>query len=97
MHWLAMEQAVNKEELKHQSPSNWCDNLTAVVWIYKFRSNTSPLVGNILCVLATRLHKCQTGLLGVDHISNIYNIMADFSSKKHTTDLTTFLKLFDAR
>ena len=94
MYWLALEQAVSKEELKHQSPSIWCDNLAAVLWIYKFRSNTSPLAGNILRVLATRLHICQAGLLRVDHISGIYNIMAGFSSQKHTTDLTTFLKLF---
>ena len=90
MHWLALEQAVSKEELKHQSPSIWCDNLAAVSWIYKFRSNTSTLAGNILRVLATRLHECKAGLLGVDHISGIYNIMADVASQKHTTDLTKF-------
>ena len=45
-------------------------------------------------MLATRLHECQAGLLGVDHISGIYNIMADFASQEHTTNLTMFLKLF---
>ena len=93
MHWLALEQAVSKEELKHQSPSIWCDNLAAVSWIYKFRSNTSTLAGNILRVLATRLHECKAGLLGVDHISGIYNIMADVASQKRV-DLTKFLQLF---
>ena len=94
IHWLALEHAVSKAELKHQSPSIWCDNLAAVSWIYKFRSNTSTLAGNILRVLATRLHECEAGLLDVDHISGIYNIMADVVSQKHTTDLTMFLKLF---
>ena len=94
MHWLALEQAVNKEDLKHQSPAIWCDNLAAVSWVYKFRSNTSALAGNILRTLATRLHECKAGLLGVDHISGIYNSMADVASRKHTTDLTTFLQLF---
>ena len=94
MHWLALEQAVSKEELKHQNPSILCDNLATVLWIYKFKSNTSPLAGNILRVLATRLHKCQAGLLGVDHISGIYNIMADVASQKRTIDLTIFLQLF---
>ena len=28
----------------------------------------------------------------MDHISSMYNIMADFSSREHTTDLTDFLK-----
>ena len=30
MHWLALEQAVSNKELKHQSPSIWCDNLAVV-------------------------------------------------------------------
>ena len=91
MHWLALGQAVSNEELKHQSPSIWCDNLAAVSWIYKFRSNTSSLAGNILHVLVTRLRECQAGLLGVDHISpGIYSIIADFASREHTTNLLMF-------
>merc|ERR1712130_313010 len=59
MQWLALEQAVTKEDLKHQSPSIWYDNLAAVSWVYKFRSNTSPLAANILRALAKRLHDCR--------------------------------------
>ena len=94
MHWLALEQAVGKDNLKHQSPTIWCDNIPAVSWVYKFRSNVSTLAANILRAFATRLHYCHAGLLSVDHISGIFNILADFASREHTTDLTNFLILF---
>ena len=94
MHWIALEDAVGKNELKYGSPAIWCDNISAVTWCYKFRSNSSTIAGNILRVLATRLHDCHAGLLAVDHLSGVYNTMADVASRKHTSNLTNFLKLY---
>ena len=42
-------------------------------------------------VLATRLHKIQTGLLSVDHISGIYNTLANYASREHSTNPYAFL------
>ncbi len=94
MHWLALEVAVGIKQLKHQSPAIWCNNINAVTWCYKFCNKTSTIAGNILRVLATRIHKCESGLLAIDHLSGVYNTMADVASRKHTTNLTNFLKLF---
>ena len=94
MHWLTLESVVGKAKLKHQSPAIWCDNLNAVAWTYKFRSNTSSIAADILRALAARMHECKAGLLAVDHISGVFNTMADVASRKHTTDLTKFLQSF---
>ena len=92
MQFLVLEQAV--PTLQHQSPAIWCDNIPAVAWIYKFRTSTSHLASHILLALATRLHKNQTGLLSVDHISGIYNTLADCASREHSTNPYTFLQIF---
>lgn len=94
MHWLALEKAVPITELRHTSPAIWCDNISAVTWIYKFRTNVSPLAANILTAFATRLHVCQASILSVDHISGVFNTMADVASRKHTTNPLSFLKYF---
>ena len=96
MHWLALEQAVGTK-LHHQSPAIWCDNLPAVAWTYKFRTSTSQIAANILRALATRLHVCQAGTLSVDHISGVYNVMADVASRKHTTNPSDFLTYFSSK
>ena len=90
MHWLALEQDVGTK-LHHQSPAIWCDNLPAVAWTYKFRTSTSQIAASILRALATQLHVCQAGTLSVDHISGVYNVMADVASRKHTTNPSDFL------
>ena len=97
MHWLALEAAVGPNALKHQSPSIFCDNINAVSWCYKYRSNTSIIATRILTVLATRLHHCNAGLLAIDHISGSYNTMADIASRKHTKDLTKILCSYSKR
>ena len=94
MHWLALEAAVGAENLRHTSPAIWCDNLPAVSWVYKLRSNVSILAANILRALATRLHHCESGLVAIDHISGIHNIMADVASRKHDVNLLKFLSFF---
>ena len=92
MHWMALEQAV--DNLKHTSVAIWCDNISSVAWIYKFRTSTSPIASSILKALATRMHVCQSGLLAIDHISGLFNVMADVASQKHSTDPHTFLSTF---
>ena len=67
MHWMVLEQAV--DNLKHISVAIWCDNISVVSWIYKFRTSTSPIASSILKALATRMHVCQSGLLAIDHIT----------------------------
>jgi hypothetical protein len=59
----------------HTSIAIWCDNLPAVSWIYKMRTSTSPIASRILRALAVRLQHNHTSLLGIDHISGIYNII----------------------
>ena len=81
--------------LKHGSPTIWCDNIAAVAWVHKFRSNVSDIASNILRVLATRLHVCHSIILSVDHIAGIFNIMADLASQEHTTNQIEFLNLFN--
>ena len=94
MHWMALEQAVDPKALYHASVAIWCDNISAVAWIYKFRTSTSPIASSILKALATRMHVCHAGLLAIDHISGLYNVMADVASRKHSTDPHTFLSNF---
>ena len=96
MHWLALESVIGKENLQHRSVAIWCDNINAVTWTYKFRSNTSAVATKILRALATRMHACRSGLLAVDHISGVFNTMADVTSRKHTTNLTKFLHYFSS-
>ena len=97
MLWLALEQAVGIVALHPQSPAIWCDIMSAVSWIHKFRTSTSCIVSNILRTLTTHLHACHSGLLSVDHISGLFNIVADVASRKHTTNLTDFLHTFSTK
>jgi hypothetical protein len=94
LHWLVLEASVNTTTLIHSSIAIWCDNLPAVSWIYKMRTSTSPVASRILRALAVRLQHHQTGLLAIDHISGIYNIMADVASRKHVSHPMHFLTYF---
>jgi hypothetical protein len=58
------------------------------------QTSTSPIASQILRALAVRLQHNHTGLLAIDHISGIYNIMADVASRKHVSDPTRFLQYF---
>ena len=40
------------------------------------------------------MHVCHAGLLAIDHISGLFNVMADVASQKHSTDPHTFLSNF---
>jgi hypothetical protein len=97
LQWLVLEQAAGTKTLKHNSVAIWCDNLPAVAWTYKFRASTSPIAAQILRALVVRLHKNQTALLSVEHISGIFNNMVDVASRKHNTDRKHFLTDFSAR
>ena len=95
-HFLALEAHVTRigKTLKHQSIAIWCDNLPAVAWTYKFRTATSLIAARILRALAIRLHATHSALLNVQHISGIYNTMADYASRTHTLDSHDFLVAF---
>jgi hypothetical protein len=58
------------------------------------QTSTSPIASRILRALAVRLQHNQIGLLTIDRISGIYNIMADVASRKHVSDPTRFLQYF---
>ena len=92
--WLVLEQAVGLEPLKHQSPAIWCDNISAVSWTRKLRSNISPLAGSILRAFATHLHTCESSMVAVDHISGTFNILSHIASRKHSTNDLSFLQSF---
>ena len=94
MHWLVLKRAVPAAELRHVSPAIWCNNLLAVSWIYKFRTSKLQIASNILLGLAMCLHERRCSLLAVDHISGLFNVLADFASRKHTTNPAEFLSTF---
>ena len=98
MHFLAIESRMAHcgGSIRHRSLSIWCDNLTAVSWMYKFRTSTSSIASRILRAFAVRLHVNATALLAIDHISGVYNVMADVASRKHNTNPTTFLTDYTA-
>jgi hypothetical protein len=96
MHWLVLEHVVDTTTLRDASVSIWCDNLPAVAWMYKFRTSTSLVAARILRALAVRLHTNRAALLSVEHISGIYNIMADVASRKHSLDNALFLTEYTA-
>ena len=87
MHFLTLEQAV--PTLHHQIQAIWCDNIPVVAWVYKFRTSTYHLASHILMAIAKQLHKNHAGLLSVDHISGIYNILADCTLE--STQLTQLI------
>ena len=94
LHWLVLEHIVDPITLRDSSVSIWCDNLPAVAWMYKFRTSTSLIAARILRALAVRLHSNRAALLSVEHISGIYNKMADVASRKHSLDNASFLTEF---
>jgi hypothetical protein len=96
LQWLVLEHVVDTSTLRDSSVSIWCDNLPAVAWMYKFRNSTSLVVARILRALAVRLHTNQAALLSVEHISGIYNTMADVASRRHSLDNAKFLTDFSA-
>jgi hypothetical protein len=64
--------------------------------MYKFRTSTSLVAARILRALAVRLHTNRAALLSVEHISGIYNKMANVVSRRHSLDHTIFLTTFSA-
>jgi hypothetical protein len=96
LHWLVLEHIVDIATLRDASVSIWCDNLPAVAWMYKFRTSTSLVAARILRALAVRLHTNRAALLLVEHISGIYNKMANVASQRHSLDHKIFLTDFSA-
>jgi hypothetical protein len=96
LHWLVLEHIVDIATLRDSSVSIWCDNLHAVAWMYKFRTSTSLVAARILRALAVCLHTNRAALLSVEHISGIYNKMANVASRQHSLDRTIFLANFSA-
>jgi hypothetical protein len=80
LQWLVLEHVVDTSTLRDASVSIWCDNLPAVAWMYKFHTSTSLVATWILRALTVRLHTNRAALLSVEHISGIYNTMADVAS-----------------
>jgi hypothetical protein len=96
LQWLVLEHVVDTSTLRDASVSIWYDNLPAVAWMYKFRTSTSLVAARILRALAVRLHTNRAALLSVEHISGIYNTMADVASQHHSPDNAKFLTDFSA-
>jgi hypothetical protein len=96
LQWLVLEHVVDTSTLRDASVSIWCDNLPAVAWMYKFRTSTSLVAAQFLRALAVRLHTNRAALLSIEHISGIYNTMADVASRRHSLDNAKFLTDFSA-
>jgi hypothetical protein len=96
LQWLVLEHIVDTATPRDASVSIWCNNLPAVAWMYKFRTSTSLVAARILRALAVRLHTNRAALLSVEHISGVYNNMADVASRRHSLDNTVFLTDFSA-
>jgi hypothetical protein len=65
--------------------------------MYKFHTSTSLVAARILRALAIRLHTKRAAFLSVEHISGIYNTMADVASRRHSLDNASYVKgLFGA-
>ena len=43
------------------------------------------------------MHERETSLLAVDHISGLFNVVADFASREHTTNPADFLHTFSQK
>lgn len=56
MHWLTLEKVIGKDKLEKESLAIWCDNISAVAWVHKFRNSKSNVATNILRAFATRIH-----------------------------------------
>jgi hypothetical protein len=89
LHWLVLEHIVDIATLRNASVSIWCYNLPAVAWMNKFRTSTSLVAARIL-------RANRAALLSVEHISTIYNKMADVASRPRSLDHTIFLPDFSA-
>ena len=96
LQFLVLEAAMHrhKRKLQHQTVAIWCDNMPAVAWTYKFRASTSRIASRLLRAFAVRLHTTKSALTNVNHISGVYNTMADVASRKHTTNPSDFLTKF---
>ena len=97
LQWLVLETLVPPELLLHCSVAIWCDNIPAVAWLYKLRNSTSQIASNIIRALAIRFQKLEVGKLAAEHIPGLFNVMADFNSREHTTNLTDFLTHFSSK
>jgi hypothetical protein len=64
--------------------------------MYKFETSTLLVAARSLRALAVRLHTNRAALLSVEHISGIYNTMADVASRRHSLDNAKFLTYFFA-
>ena len=92
LHFLALEQTVIN--LQHKSVAIWCDNLPAVAWCYRARTSTSTIAAHLLMIFAFRLHHTKSSMPTVDHISGVFNILADAASCTHPTNPSEFLSWF---
>ena len=91
MHFLALEAHIQQygADLRHKT-----DNLPAVAWTYKFCSSTSIIAACILQAFAVQLHHTHSALLNIQHISGIYNTIADVASQAHDPAPHAFLTFF---
>ena len=96
LHFLALEAllAPTQHTLRHATVAIWCDNLAAVAWAHKNRTSTSQVAIRLLRVLAFRLRHNAAALPNIQHISGVFNVMADVASRKHSLDPETFLTEF---
>lgn len=86
--WLVLEK-VTEQELKHKHVGIFCDNITAVQWVYKRSTSTSTIAGHLLRALSLRVHINQAAQPQILHIPGEKNNMADMASRSFNDDMLT--------
>lgn len=101
LHWLALENILGTEALKHAHVGIYCDNTATVSWAYRLSSSSSIIAGHLLRALALRQHMAHTSPLLCVSVAGVHNLMADVSSrsfidKRFTTSHKSFLHIFSS-
>ena len=77
--WLALESSgIN---LANTHIATFCDNTSAVSWVYKLRTSTSLVAGRLLRILGMRIHAVRSSNLSPLHVAGENNGMADCVSR----------------
>lgn len=99
LHWLALEQAA--PTLHHKHVAIFCDNSSAVSWMYKMSATRTPLAGFLLRAMGLRIHATKTSPITCTHIQGVANVEADYASRwnhpsNHSSHLN-FLSQFNQK
>lgn len=96
LEFIVLKETLPEGGLQHKSVNILCDNLPAFAGTHKLQTSTLEAAAKLLKALAIRLHATRLSLLNIEHIPGILNMMVDVASRKHSTNVQTFLSEFTA-